>query len=101
MSPYLKACPQSNLRFSPSRAEEAVVIKTLIEFRSMSSINSQNATRVADDVLSRGDIFVVISVGRPVSMHGGVQVLFFNLRWCFPLLGPMLCLQNCFLIHES
>lgn len=100
MSPSLKARPQSNLRFSPSGDEEAVVIKTLIEFRSASSINSRNATQVAD-VLSRGDIFVLISVERSVSMHGGVQVFFFYLWWCFPLLGPMLCLQNCFLIHES
>ena len=61
-----------------------MVIKTLIEFRLVSSINSRNATRVAD-VLSRGDIFVLIFVGRLVSMHGGVQVFFSDLWWCFLL----------------
>ena len=91
MSPSLKARPHSNLRFSPSGDEEAVVIKTLIEFRSASSINSRNAMRVADDVSSRGDIFVVIDVGRQVLMHSGSQVLFFDLLWCFLLLGPILC----------
>ena len=65
--------------FSPSGDDEAVVIKTLIESRSASSMNSRNAMRVANDVLSRVGIFVVIAVGGPVSAHGGVQVLFFDL----------------------
>ena len=74
------------------------MIKILIALKSASSMNSRNATRVAEDISSGGDIIVVITVGRLVSMHGGVQVPFFDLLWCFLLLGPILCLQNRFLI---
>jgi hypothetical protein len=38
------------------------------------------------------DITVVVAAGRLVSMHGGAQVLIFDLLWCFLLLGPILCL---------
>ena len=90
--------PHRSLRFSPSGDDEAMVIKSLIVFWSASSMNSRNATRVAGDVtvLSEGNIFVALALGRPVSMHGGAQVLFFDLLWCFLLLGPILCWRKLF-----
>ena len=98
MSPSLKARPHRSLRFSPFGDDEAMVIKSLIAFWSASSMNSRNATRVAGDVtvLSEGNIFVAFALGRPVSMHGGAQVLFFDLLWCFLLLGPILCWRKLF-----
>jgi hypothetical protein len=69
-------------------------MKSVMLLKLASSINSRNATRVAEDVSPRGDIFVVIAVGRLVSMLGGAQVLFFDLLWCFLLLGPISCWQK-------
>ena len=73
MSPTLKACPHKSLRFSPSEDEEAVVMKILIEFKSASSMNSRNATRVGK-VLSRDAVLVVIAV---------VRLVFAGFDWCF------------------
>ena len=71
-----------------------MVIKILIVLKSASSINSRNATRVANAVSSRGVIFVVIVAGRLVLMSGGAQVPFLDLLWCFLLLGPISCWQK-------
>ena len=73
MRPSLKARPHKRLRFSPSEDEEAVVMKFLIEFKSASSMNSRNATRVGE-VLSSGVIFVAIAVER---------LVFVGFDWCF------------------
>jgi hypothetical protein len=75
------------------------VINNLIVFRSASSTNLLNATRVGDDVLSAesgGVIFVVVAVfvltGWLVLVYGDVDAAVFALPcFLFKLLGPMMC----------
>ena len=54
MSPSLNARAHSSRRFSPSGDNAATLRKHLIESRSASSINSQNAIQVAGDEAGAG-----------------------------------------------